>query len=231
MYVPDLEQFIEHAKEGNLVPVYREILADLETPVSAFLKLQAGSNGYAFLLESVAGGENIARYSYLATAPYQVFASKEREVTITRGERVEKTALPEGQDPLDVLAGLLKEYRFVPLPGWERFAGGAVGYLGYDLVRFFEELPEENPDDLGLPDCQLMFADTMVVFDHVMHRARVVTNAHVTGDPQAAYWEALMRIDAVVEHLRMQLGAATPVASREARVASAEPTPGGAAGG
>ncbi|NLO73710.1 MAG: anthranilate synthase component I, partial [candidate division WS1 bacterium] len=72
MYVPDLEQFIEHAKEGNLVPVYREILADLETPVSAFLKLQAGSNGYAFLLESVAGGENIARYSYLATAPYQV---------------------------------------------------------------------------------------------------------------------------------------------------------------
>ncbi|NLO74546.1 MAG: anthranilate synthase component I, partial [candidate division WS1 bacterium] len=200
-------------------------------PVSAFLKLQAGSNGYAFLLESVAGGENIARYSYLATAPYQVFASKEREVTITRGERVEKTALPEGQDPLDVLAGLLKEYRFVPLPGWERFAGGAVGYLGYDLVRFFEELPEENPDDLGLPDCQLMFADTMVVFDHVMHRARVVTNAHVTGDPQAAYWEALKRIDAVVEQLRKPLGSATPVASRESRVASAAPTPGGAAGG
>jgi anthranilate synthase component 1 len=226
MYVPTLEGFLEEAQRGNLVPVYREILADLETPVSAFLKLQEAENGYCFLLESVAGGENIARYSYLGTAPYQVFASKDRQVTITRGEQVEQFELPEGEDPLDVLSGLMKEYRFVPRPGWERFAGGAVGYLGYDLVRFFEDLPAENPDDLHLPDCQLMFADTMVIFDHVMHRVRVVTNAHITGDAQAAYWEALERIEQVVAALRkpLQVPEARPSARRIPADSSALPS-------
>src|ERR1039457_3130589 len=106
MYVPELEEFLAAAQEGSLVPVYREILADLETPVSAFMKLQAAGNGYCFLLESVAGGERIARYSYLGTAPYQVFSSKGSEVTVTHGEHTDVFPLPEGEDPLDVLEGL-----------------------------------------------------------------------------------------------------------------------------
>ncbi len=126
------------------------------------------------------------------------------------GQHSDVFPLPEGEDPLDVLAGLLREYRYVPLPGWERFAGGAVGYLGYDLVRFFEDLPEENPDDLGLPDCQFMFADTLVIFDHVMHRVRVLTHAHVTDDAQAAYWEAIQRIERVIEALRQPLAPPEP---------------------
>ncbi len=210
MHTPNLAEFMERAERGSLIPVYREIIADLETPVSAFMKLQAAGDGYCFLLESVAGGERIARYSYLGTAPYQVFSSKGNEITVAHGEHREVFALPEGEDPLDVLKGLLKEYRYVAMPGWERFAGGAVGYLGYDLVRFFEDLPETNPDDLHLPDCQFMFTDTLVIFDHVMHRVRVLSHAHVTDDPQVAYWEALEKIDKVVEQLRQPLAAPEP---------------------
>ena len=210
-YTPSLDEFLKRADQGNLVPVYREILADLETPVSAFLKLREASNGYAFLLESVAGGESIARYSYLACNPHRLFSSKGRTVTIREDDgTVQEEALPEGRDPLHALKELMDEYKFVPLPGWERFPGGAVGYMGYDLVRFFEDLPEENPDDLELPDCQFMIADTIIIFDHVMHRARILANAHVTDDPQSAYWDAIARIDAVAETLRKPLPPQVP---------------------
>lgn len=205
MYEPELSEFLERAEHGDLVPVYREIVADLETPVSAFLKLQNGNNDYSFLLESVAGGENIARYSYIATEPSQLLISKGRDVRIIRNGRVETRTLPPQDDPLDVLEELMSECEFVPLPGWQRFAGGAVGYMGYDLVRFFEELPSENPDDLGLPDCQFMFANTLVVFDHLMHRIRVLANARIDADPQAAYWDARERIDRLLDRLSRPL--------------------------
>jgi anthranilate synthase component 1 len=205
MYLPDLETFKERAEHGNLIPVYREIVADLETPVSAFVKLKAKSNGHAFLLESVAGGENIARYSYLAVDPYRLFRSSGRAVTVTEQDREDVSVLPEGQDPLHALKRLMGEYRFVPIPGWERFCGGAVGYMGYDLVRFFEQLPDDNPDDLGFPDCAMMFAHTIVIFDHVMHRVRVLSNAYVRDDAEAAYNEAVARIDETVAALQSPL--------------------------
>ncbi|NPV46727.1 MAG: anthranilate synthase component I [Armatimonadetes bacterium] len=201
MYTPDFETFLQRAQHGNLIPVYREILADLETPVSAYLKLEQISDGYSFLLESVAGGENVARYSYLACSPSRLFSSKGREVTIRRGSDTQTIVLPEDEDPLDELKRQLAAYRFVPLPDWERFSGGAVGYLSYDMVRFFEDLPDENPDDLGLPESQFMFADTLVVFDHVRHRVRIMAMAAVGEDPQAAYWEAVGRIDRMVDVL------------------------------
>ena len=226
MYMPDFDTFRQRAQEGNLVPVYREILADLETPVSAFLKLREAGNGHAFLLESVAGGENIARYSYLAINPYKTFSSKGRTITITEGGETETIELPDHEDPLDELKRQLAQYQFVPMPGWERFSGGAVGYLGYDMVRFFEDLPSQNPDDLDLPESQFMFADTLVIFDHVMHRVRVLAQAFVgpsprpagtplpaavssgmgegqgvREDPQEAYWDAVRRIEQVVSIL------------------------------
>jgi anthranilate synthase component 1 len=201
MYTPDLQTFMTRATEGNLVPVYREILADLETPVSAFLKLRAASEGYAFLLESVAGGENIARYSYLAVNPYKTVSSKGRTITIKEGAATRTIELPADEDPLHELKRQLAAYQFVPLPGWERFCGGAVGYLGYDMVRFFEDLPDTNPDDLDLPESQFMFAGTIVIFDHVMHRVRVMAHAEIGDDPQTAYWDAVQRIDEVVRVL------------------------------
>ena len=209
-YTPDLPEFIQRAEQGNLVPVYREIIADLETPTSAFLKLRQSSNGYGFLLESVSGGENIARYSYLATNPYRLFYSKGRQVFITTNGDPRELTLRDDQDPLDVLKDLLAEYQFVPLPGWERFTGGAVGYIGYDMVRFFEWLPDENPDELDLPDCYFMFADTLVVFDHVLNRVRILANAHIGDDPQAAYWTATERIEEVIDCLRQPVPRNSP---------------------
>lgn len=210
MHTPDFETFKARAQEGNLVPVYREILADMETPVSAFLKLRAAGNGYAFLLESVAGGENVARYSYLAVNPYKTFSSKGRTVTINEGGAERTIELPDDEDPLHELKRQLAQYKFVPLPGWERFSGGAVGYLGYDMVRFFEDLPDKNPDDLNLPESQFMFAHTIVIFDHVMHRVRVMSHAEIGDDPQAAYWEAVQHIDEVVRILTGPLPETTP---------------------
>ena len=200
MYVPDRASFVRLAAQGNLVPVYREILGDMETPVSAFRKL--GDGGHSFLLESVEGGERIARYSFLGGEPFLVFASKGRQVTITRNSHREERTLAPGQDPLTVLGELLGSYTFVPAPGMPRFCGGAVGYLGYDLVRFFERLPDDKPDELGLPDCLLAFTDTYLIFDHIRHRILVMANALVEGDPEAAYDAALAKIEQMIGRLR-----------------------------
>ncbi len=205
MYTPTLEEFIEKAKHGNLIPVYRELVADIDTPVSAYLKLRGVGNGYSFLLESVEGSEKVARYSYLGCAPYQSLASYANHVIITTGGTQQTRELSDGQDPLHIVRELMSRYQFVPPTTPDRFYGGAVGYLSYDMVRFFEDLPSENPDDLNLAECEFMFTDTLVIFDHVMHRMRIVANAHVDGDPQAAYWEAIGRIDRLVEALESRL--------------------------
>ncbi len=206
MYAPTLYEFVKRAEEGNLIPVYREFVADTDTPVSAFMKLRqsaAGTN--AFLLESVAGGEQIARYSYLGVDPLQVISTKGRTATISENGFSRTRELEDGEDPLDLIREMLEGYRFVPVEGYDRFYGGAVGYLGYDTVRFFEDIPDEKPDDLQLPDAQFMLTDTLVIFDHVTRKMRVVANAHVTGDPQEAYWEAIARIDRLVDALQQPL--------------------------
>jgi len=174
-------------------------LGDLETPVSAFLKL--GSSQYAFLLESVERGENVGRYSFLGSQPYLVFESKGRRVRITGPEGEDERELAPGSDPLTVLKELLTRRRFVASPELPRFCGGAVGYLSYDLVRFFEELPDSTDDDLDLPDCMLVFTDTYLIFDHLQRKILITANAYVGDDPDAAYDEAVAKIDAMVERL------------------------------
>jgi anthranilate synthase component 1 len=218
MYVPDYDDFSRLCEKGNLVPVYREIMADLDTPVSAFLKLREGENGYACLLESVTGGENVARFSYIAVDPPLVVSTRGKKVTLVRGGATEQTQLSAGQDPLHVLADLLSPYEYVPFPGWRRFPGGMVGYMAYDLVRFFEELPNKNPDDLGLPETQFMLADTLVVFDHVLNRVRVLANARVEDDPQQAYWEAIERIESIIDLLSRPLEPPVESPQRPVRV-------------
>lgn len=191
MYYPKKSDFIKLARQGSLIPVYREILADTETPVSAFSKI-AGK--YSFLLESVEGGENVGRYSFLGCDPYRVVLSKGGDVFVD-GKRA-------GCDPLKVIKELLSEYIPVKTEGLPRFHGGAVGYLGYDIVRHIEEIPDANPDDLKVPDCQLMLSDTLLVFDHVKHKIMIVSNARVEASPSRAYDEALKKIDAVAKRLK-----------------------------
>jgi anthranilate synthase component 1 len=196
MIVPTRSEFASLARGGRLVPVYREVFADHETPVSAFRKVDDGP--YSFLLESVEGGEKWGRFSILGSRPSLVF--------VARGDHCEKiengvtTALPGS--PLEELGALLREHQAVALPGLPRFCGGAVGYLGYDTVRWFEKVPARATDDLGLPDAVLLFGDVVSVFDNLTHTMKVVTHARGGDDPGAAYDAAVHRIEAEVARLR-----------------------------
>jgi anthranilate synthase component 1 len=187
-------------ERGNLIPVSREILADLETPVSAFLKIHRGA--YGFLLESVQGGERWGRFSFLGTQPALVLRVRGRDVELeTPGGGTERRTT---DDPLSELKRLLGRYRSVSLPGLPRFAGGAVGYLAYDVVRAFERLPVAAEDDLALPDLYMLLAQSLLVFDNVAQTIRVVSHADMRdgATADAAYDAAVERIDALVARLR-----------------------------
>ncbi len=177
-----------------MVPVYRELLADLETPVSAFLKIATGD--YSFLLESVEGGERLARYSFLGTEPYRVIETGPG----TSAGPVEPLALVEAE---------LAKYRLVPVPGLPRFHGGAVGYLSYEAARYFEELPSPEANPLHLPEAVFMLTDTLLVFDHLQHKIKVVSHVRLEGDIERAYAQGVERIDRLVDRLSKPL--ATPV--------------------
>jgi anthranilate synthase component 1 len=215
MYTPEYDEFCRLAEQGNLVPVYREILADLETPVSAFLKI--ADRGDAFLLESVEGAEKWARYSFLGSGPELVVHSKGRVVTIKRAGRPPETQ--EVDNPLDAVRALLRGYRVVPVKGLPRFSGGLVGYLGYDIVRFFEKLPERARDDLGMPDCYLVLADTLVIFDNIAQKIQVLSHAHVdgknAGELRAAYDAACAKIERVIARLQRPVEVPRQPATRE----------------
>ncbi len=197
MYYPSLKEFIQKSKKGNLIPVYREILADFETPVSAFTKIDTGD--YAYLLESAERGEKLGRYSFLGSNPSLIFKSKGRRVEIISEG---KKKIQEVFDPLITLKKLMADYKFVKVKGLPRFVGGMVGYLAYDMVRFFEEIPDENPDDLNLPDAIFLLADTLLIFDHLEHKIKVISNASVKKDPKKAYQEAIERIENLVNQLK-----------------------------
>ena len=201
VYYPSKKEFAEKAKKGNLIPVYREMLADLETPLSAFMKIDKDS--YSFLLESVEGGEKIARYSFLGTNPSIIFKSKGKRIEIIRGKK--KESFITDKDPVFELKNLMKGYRFVPVKGLPRFCGGFVGYMGYDVVRFFEKLPERGLDDLNVEDSIFVLTDTLLIFDHVYKRLKIVSNAHVTGSAESAYDEALDKIEKIVHRLKSHL--------------------------
>jgi anthranilate synthase component 1 len=212
MIVPDRDTFIPLSQQGNLIPVYREMLADRLTPVSAFEKLHAAhalgeepgstTNPYAFLLESVEGGERIGRYSYIGSKPSLVFRSKGRIASITEDGVTRSREILEGQDPLSILKEIMGGYRYVESPNLPRFCGGAVGFFGYDVVRFFEDLPDTNPDEINVDDACFVFTDTLIIFDHVRHKLMVVCNAHVqNGDAGAAYDTAVEKIQLMVDRL------------------------------
>ena len=169
--LPNRREFKEKAGQGNLIPVYTEVYADLETPVSAYLKLRRGEN--TFLLESVEGGTQVGRYSFLGRDPSVIFEARGQQVTIRRGSQVNKI---ETTNPLEELKNLIREFVPVSDPTLPPFAGGAVGYIAYDAVRHMENLPETNPDDLGVPDMLFMFTDTIVAFDNVSHKLTVMHN-------------------------------------------------------
>jgi anthranilate synthase component 1 len=199
MYSISRDQFLKLSEQGNLIPVYREVFSDLETPVSAYLKL--GGAEYSYLLESVQGGEKWGRYTFLGSDPSTVFRYRGDEVTIIEDGK-STTRKAEG-DPLDELRKVMSRYNPVTVEGLPRFYGGAVGYLSYDSVRFFEKMPETAEDQLLVPDSVFVVTDTIVIFDNVANTIKVVSNAHV-GDEgaEAAYAKACAKIDNIINRLK-----------------------------
>jgi len=210
MLTPSFSEFERLSRRGNLIPVYREFLADMETPVTAFRKLDGPY--HSFLLESVEGGEKWGRYSFIGIGPSIVFRS--------RGHFVEIKCLGrtffEGtvDDPLEKLREFMGRYRAVEVEGMPRFFGGAVGYMGYDMVRFMERLPERNGDDPMVYDMYFMIAHTIVIFDNVKNTIKVTVNVYLDDDtdPAAAYREAAEQIDAIKGRLDRPLKAGVPAA-------------------
>lgn len=217
-YYPNREEYVKRSQKGNMVPVYREVLADMETPVSAYRKIARGKN--SFLLESVEGGERVARFSFLGTDPHLVFKSRGREVTITGRGREERIETEEGKDPLHILKDLLAKYKWVDDPDLPRFSGGAVGYIGYDMIRFFEKLPDSTVNDLDIPESLFIFTDTLVIFDHVKHRMKVVCTPVISGDPDTSYDLAIYKIDEIIDRLR---STPLPAPSKKSDTAPQEP--------
>jgi anthranilate synthase component 1 len=207
---PDFKTFVKLAKKGNLVPVYTELLADLETPVSSFLKIC--DSDYAYLLESVESQEKIGRFSFLSSEPAMVIKSKDCLIEITEFNANKKTQRKffTQTNPLDEIKKILSKYKYVPLKELPRFAGGFVGYLSYDMIRFFEEIPDKNKDDLKLPDSIFMLSSNLFIFDHIEHKIKIVSNVYIKDNKNAkcvksAYEEGAKNIKRLVLSLSRQV--------------------------
>jgi anthranilate synthase component 1 len=201
MLQPTEKEFDQLAAKGfNLIPVFEEVAADLETPVSAFLKV--ARDDYAFLLESVRGGEKWGRYTFLGSEPSVVMRARKNRMDIIRpGRGVEVRSVANS---FEELRAEVKRFRAPELPNLPRFFGGAVGFLAYDIVRCFEKIPETANDDLGLPDFHLMFTDTVLCFDNVRQTLKIIANVQVEefASTKMAYQSARVKIDEIIERLK-----------------------------
>ena len=199
---PRKEAFAQLARQGNVIPVYTDLMADFETPVSVYAKLK--ERGPSYLLESVEGGENLYRYSFIGCRPRMVIASGPDTTEIRRpGRPVER--IPTPPDPLSLVEREIAGHRPVRLPGMPRFTGGAVGYIGYEYVTRIEPtVPAAGADELGIPMTYFMLSDTIVIFDRVRQTLRLCVNAHISeeGGPDQAYAAAVAELESLDAVLR-----------------------------
>ncbi len=204
---PSLEEFSSLATQGNLIPVWTELAADYETPVSAFQKLAEGNQTPCFLLESAENSEQIGRYSFLGTDPRIEIRASGRTLSFReKGEtEFKERQIPESEgDPLHEVERIMAGFSPVEVDGLPVFAGGAVGFIGYDMVRFFEPTVPGPPDDgLGLPDMAFVITETLVIFDHRFRKLQVVANICTDDFPDlpSAYEAARTRVTAVIDQL------------------------------
>ncbi|MBM4152804.1 MAG: anthranilate synthase component I, partial [Kiritimatiellaceae bacterium] len=206
---PTREQFRKKTEQGNLIPVWKEILADQETPVSAYERVRTflrekNHTSHTWMLESVEGGEHIGRYSFIGGHPRTMIRARGTVTEITEGATTTRVT---DTDPLDTLKAYMSRYKPVHEPALPRFTGGAVGFLGYDLISVFEpRVPVIQNDVIGNPDMVMMVTNAIILFDRVQHTMKIVANAYVEGDPDAAYDAALIEIDQLCEALQQPVG-------------------------
>jgi len=210
MYNLTKSEFTRLAKKGNLIPVFKEIFGDFQTPLSAFKKIDDGNASY--LLESVEGAERIGRYSFLGSRPSIIIESKATRVSIK--EKGKKKKVFSADDPLREIEKFMKQFKLVQVEGLPRFCGGLVGYMGYDIIRFIEQIPDSCKDDLKIADIRLMLTDTILIFDHVRHTIKIVSNAHVkkgSGSAiSASYKKATREIETIARKLNAPLNKRMP---------------------
>ncbi|MFP3868567.1 MAG: anthranilate synthase component I [Desulfobacteraceae bacterium] len=199
MVTPDFDTFQQLAQQGNLIPIYREILGDLETPVLAYKKLRGNSMSY--LLESVEGGEKWGRYTFLGLNPSLILTVQHQTVRLQ--DRQETKVYQEVADPYEIIRQVLGRYQAVASPDLPRFYGGLVGYLSYDMVRYIESLPELTPSD-ELPEATLLLADHLLIFDNVRHTIKVVALVHIKPEVPlpSLYEQGVAGIEALIDRLR-----------------------------
>jgi anthranilate synthase component I len=197
---PTREVFASLATQGNVIPVYADLMADFETPVSAYAKLKDA--GPSYLFESVEGGENLARYSFIGCRPRKIFICGPDTTEIrTPGEPTTSISTP--QDPLALLEQEMRGYKPVALPGLPRFTGGAVGFIAYEYVTRIEPtVPAVPNDELGTPLLYFMLSDSLLIFDRAKQTLRLCVNAHVRGDTNAAYTAAVAELNELYVMLR-----------------------------
>ena len=198
-YYPEKEAFLRSTEDINMLTVYRKFLADTETPINAFQKIGRGAS-YSYLLESAEGKDKLARYSFLGLNPFLIFQSKGNQVEINYQEKKENYL----ENPFLSLRRLLASFQTNKVEGLPRFWGGGVGYFGYDLVRFIEDLSNNITNDLALPDCMLVYAGTMIVFDHLTHQLWIIANVPLDKDNRTreqAYEQATEQIEKIISQL------------------------------
>ena len=201
MISPSFKEFKKKARHANLIPVYREVRADTETPVSVYLKLKSGK--YSFLLESAEGEEKIGRYSFIGISPTFIFSSFGRQVTILREGRVIRDQ--NEPNPLHALKRFLRRFKIAGDSSLPRFIGGAVGYLSYDMVRFMEDIPELAVNDLSLPDSVFVITRQVIIFDHLKHTMKIVVLVEPHGDIEKRYKEAVSLIEKTISRIRKSI--------------------------
>ena len=203
MLYPNQSEFLRLASKGNLIPVRLEILADTETPLTAFQKLSLAGAENSFILESVEGGEHLGRYSFIGVDPQLIISAKDNRVVIEKNKQQQE--LQGIKDPLTIVEQELAKYKPVTVTGLPRFTGGMVGYLGFEYICKIEPVPCPANDDLGLPLMHFMLTDTLIIFDRVRQVIQIVANAHIQGDPIHAYENALQRISLIQSKLSKPL--------------------------
>ena len=211
MMQPPFEDIEELARQGSVIPVHKDILGDLLTPAAAFLRVAQGRSR-VFLLESVEGGERLARYSFIGWDPFlAIHGSGNTIVTEELGEIRQETGRP-----YEKMREISRRYRSVPLPDLPPFLAGGVGYFGYDLVRQFEKLPTLAVDDLGLDDFHVMYFSTILAFDHLRHRIHIIVNILNPGGSQnleGRYHDAVLRIEQIEKRLLAPISLPSPAPS------------------
>ncbi len=199
MIKPSFEEFVEYSKQGNVIPVYKAVTADLLTPVLAYLRIESSAS-QAFLLESIEGGEKIARYSFLGSDPYLTIRAKGEAVEIVKaGESIRRKGRM-----LEVMRKITERYQAVIVPGLPPFVGGAVGYFSYDAVRWVEDIPQTGEDDLQLQDSEMLFFSNLLAFDHVRQQILIISNVMLddsSANLESKYRKAVGKIEALEEML------------------------------